>query len=65
MNRTNLENTRIDTDLEWFLSALVQKAEVGRGDIQELLDALRIKYDADEAYILEGLTSEEGSVTRF
>lgn len=60
MNRTNLENTRIDTDLEWFLSALVQKADVGSGDIQELLDALRIKYDADEAYILEGLTSEEG-----
>lgn len=60
MDRINLETTRIDTDIDRFLSALVQKANVDRGDIQELLDALRIKFDVDVAYILEGLTSQEG-----
>lgn len=60
MDRTNLMNTRIDKDINTFLTALTQKEEPSPNDFQMLLDALRTKFDLEAAYILEGLSSEDG-----
>lgn len=48
-----MNKTRIDSDIQIFLTASIEKEQVEHEDIQQLLDALRIKYHADVVYIME------------
>lgn len=48
-----MNKTQIDNDISIFLTASIEKDQVESEDIQRLLDALRIKYHADAAYIME------------
>ena len=48
-----MNTTQIDNDIRIFLTASIEKEQIEPEDIQRLLDALRIKYNADAAYIME------------
>ena len=48
-----MNKTKIDNDINIFLTASVEKEQIEPEDIQRLLDALRTKYNGDAAYIME------------
>lgn len=55
-----MKKTRIDDDIQIFLSSSIEKDQTDTSDIQQLLDALCRKFHADAAFVIECLENETG-----